>query len=59
MLVPLTDQGAAVLGSFQELRPRQLGELLTQLTDEEVASINQAIDLLVVAARRLVAEETP
>jgi DNA-binding MarR family transcriptional regulator len=57
VLVSLTEDGAELLDTFQELGIHHLRELLTQLDDEGLQAVNQAIDLLVAAARRLSAEE--
>lgn len=57
VLVSLTEAGFELLDTFQELGIHHLRELLTQLDDEGLQTVNQAIDLLVAAARRLSAEE--
>lgn len=59
VLVSLTLGGAALLDNFQELGIRQLRELLTQLDEPDIRIINQAISLLVAAARRMTPEEHP
>ena len=58
VLVSLTPAGSAMLDSFQELGTRQLRELLTKLDQSEVRTINEAIAVLVAAARRVIPEET-
>lgn len=59
VLVSLTPGGAALLDNFQELGIRQLRELLTQLDEADIRTINQAVSLLVAAARRMTPEEHP
>lgn len=56
VLVSLTDGGLELLDTFQELGVHHLRELLSQLDDEGLQTVNQAIDLLVAAARRLSTE---
>lgn len=58
VLVSLAEAGSHVLDQFNELGRDALRALLEQLGDAEVAVVNQAIDLLVAAARRLNPEET-
>ena len=58
VLVSLTPGGRALLDRFQELGAAQLRELLAQLSAEELISVNQAIEVLVAAARRLVPEDS-
>src|SRR5262245_29090096 len=53
VLVSLSTQGNALLDTFQELGIRHLRDLLSQLDDAELNTVNQAVDLLVVAAHRL------
>jgi DNA-binding MarR family transcriptional regulator len=59
VLVSLTEAGAALLDSFQELGLRELRELLGQLDESGVRSVSEAIDLLVAAAQRLALEDQP
>jgi len=59
VLVSLTPEGIEVLDTFQELGIRHLRELLTQLDEEGLSSVNQALEHLVAAARRLSAEVQP
>jgi DNA-binding MarR family transcriptional regulator len=61
VLVSLTDAGAHLLDSMQELGVDHLRQLLVNLDDDEIQTVNNAIELLVAAARRLAAatsEET-
>jgi len=55
VLVSLTSEGRALLDRFQELGGEQLRELLSQLSEPELATVNQAIEVLVAAAGRLAA----
>ncbi len=55
VLVSLTPSGANVLENLQELGARQLRELLNHLDEIELRAVNDAIDLLVTATRRLTA----
>jgi DNA-binding MarR family transcriptional regulator len=57
VLVSLTAEGTHLLDSFQELGADHLRTLLAHLNDTEIETVNQAIDVLVAAARRLAAEE--
>jgi DNA-binding MarR family transcriptional regulator len=57
VLVSLTPAGSAMLDQFQELGADHLRLLLGQLSETDLATVNQAIELLVAAARRLSAEE--
>lgn len=57
VLVSLAPAGAALLEKFQELGADHLRRLLEQLDENELATVNQAIELLVAAARRLPAED--
>lgn len=57
VLVSLAPAGVALLEQFQELGADHLRTLLEQLDDNELATVNQAIELLVAAARRLPAED--
>lgn len=57
VLVSLAPAGSALLEQFQELGANHLRTLLEQLDDNELATVNQAIELLVAAARRLPAED--
>ena len=57
VLVSLAPAGTQMLDQFQELGAAHLRLLLGQLDDHDLATVNQAIDLLVAAARRLSAEE--
>ena len=59
VLVSLAPAGTDLLDSFQELGADHLRKLLVHLTDSEIDTVNQAIDVLVTAARRTVTEETP
>ena len=55
--VSLTPAGSALLDRFQELGVEHLRALLEQLDEGQIEVVNQAIKLLVAAARRLSAEE--
>lgn len=57
VLVSLGEGGVALLDTFQELGVRHLRELLGQLDDEALETVNRAIEQLVAAARRLTTEE--
>ncbi len=59
VLVSLTPGGVELLDTFQELGIRHLRELLTQLDEESLFTVNKAIDHLVAAARRISAEVQP
>jgi DNA-binding MarR family transcriptional regulator len=59
VLVSLSAAGVVLLDNFQELGLHHLRELLAQLTDTEIDTVNQAVELLVAAARRLSQEEPP
>ncbi len=56
VLVSLTSGGVELLDTFQELGIRHLRELLGQLDEEALVTVNKAIDHLVAAARRISAE---
>jgi DNA-binding MarR family transcriptional regulator len=56
-LVSLTSSGVDTLDTFQELGIRHLRELLGQLDEAELNTVNQAVEHLVAAARRLSAED--
>lgn len=56
VLVSLTPAGAAVLDNLQELGVRHLRELLARLDETELLKVNETIELLVSAARRISAE---
>jgi DNA-binding MarR family transcriptional regulator len=58
VLVSLTPQGVAFLDHFQELGISHLRELMAGFTDEEVAAVRRAVDLLIEAAGRLRQEDT-
>ena len=58
VLVSLTPEGSALLGKLQELGVEQLRGLFELLSDQEVETVIQAIELLTDAARRLPPEET-
>ncbi len=57
VLVSLAPAGSQMLDQFNELGADALRSLLEQLSDEEMVTVNQAIELLVAAARRASAEE--
>jgi DNA-binding MarR family transcriptional regulator len=57
VLVSLTSEGRALLDRFQELGGEQLRELLSHLSPGELETVNQAIEVLVAAARRLATPE--
>ena len=59
VLVSLAPAGARMLDQFNELGADALRALLGQLNDEDLTTVNQAIELLVAAARRLSAEQPP
>lgn len=59
VLVSLAAAGAELLDRFQELGTDHLRQLLGQLEDQDIATVNEALELLVAAARRLPAEEHP
>jgi len=56
VLVSLTAGGIELLDTFQELGIRHLRELLSQLDEEALVTVNKAIEHLVAAARRISAE---
>jgi DNA-binding MarR family transcriptional regulator len=53
VLVSLAPAGDQLLDQFNELGTDALRSLLEQLTDSEIVTVNNAIDLLVAAARRV------
>jgi DNA-binding MarR family transcriptional regulator len=53
VLVSLAAAGAKVLDSFQELGVAHLRELLDHLSADEAEAVTRAVDVLVVAARRI------
>lgn len=57
VLVSLAPAGNQLLDQFNELGADALRSLLEQLNDKEIVTVNQAIELLVAAARRVSAEE--
>jgi Transcriptional regulators len=57
VLVSLAPAGARMLDQFNELGADALRALLEQLNEEDLVTVNQAIELLVAAARRLSAEQ--
>jgi DNA-binding MarR family transcriptional regulator len=57
VLVSLAPAGNQLLDQFNELGADALRSLLEQMTDQEIVTVNKAIDLLVAAARRVSAEE--
>lgn len=57
VLVSLAPAGNQLLDQFNELGADALRSLLEQLTPTEIVTVNQAIELLVAAARRVSAEE--
>jgi len=57
VLVSLAPAGAQMLDQFNELGADALRSLLEQLDDQEIAHVNQTIELLVAAARRLSAQQ--
>ena len=57
VLVSLTDAGAHLLDSMQELGVDHLRQLLVNLDNDEIRTVNAAIDLLIAAARRVAAQE--
>jgi DNA-binding MarR family transcriptional regulator len=57
VIVSLTHAGTDLLDSFQELGADHLRKILVHLTDSEIETVNQAIDVLVTAARRISQEE--
>ena len=59
VLVSLAPAGTRMLDQFNELGADALRSLLEQLSDQEVSTVNQAIDLLVAGAQRLSAEQHP
>jgi len=56
VLVSLSEAGTHLLDSFQELGVDHLRQLLAHLSDAEIETVNKALDVLVVAARRLTTE---
>ncbi len=57
VLVSLTDGGSAMLDRFQELGVEHLRMLLVELDAGGIRTVNDAIELLVAAARRLSADD--
>ena len=57
VLVSIAPAGSQLLDQFNELGADALRSLLEQLTPTEIVTVNQAIELLVAAARRVSAEE--
>ena len=57
VLVSLAPAGSQMLDQFNDLGADALRSLLEQLTDNDISTVNRAIELLVAAARRLSAEE--
>jgi DNA-binding MarR family transcriptional regulator len=57
VLVSLAPAGTALLDSFQELGIEHLRTLLGQMSEPDIDTVNEAIDLLVAAARRLALKE--
>jgi DNA-binding MarR family transcriptional regulator len=57
VLVSLAEAGKTLLAGFQELGVEHLRKLLAQMSDSDIHTVNQAIDVLVAAARRLTAED--
>ena len=57
VLVSLAPAGTQMLDQFNELGADALRALLGQLNEDDLITVNQAIELLVAAARRLSAEE--
>jgi DNA-binding MarR family transcriptional regulator len=57
VLVSLSPEGEALLDTFQELGIRHLRELLSQLDEQELNTVNKAVDHLVAAAHRLNPED--
>jgi DNA-binding MarR family transcriptional regulator len=57
VLVSLAPAGSRMLDQFNELGADALRSLLEHLTNTEMVTVNQAIELLVAAARRVSAEE--
>ncbi len=57
VLVSLAPAGTDLLDSFQELGADHLRKLLVHLSTSEIDTVNQAIDVLVTAARRVSTEE--
>ena len=53
VLVSLAPAGSQLLDQFNELGADALRSLLEQLSDTDIVTVTQAIDLLVAAARRL------
>jgi len=58
VFVSLTAAGTDLLDSFQELGADHLRKILVHLTSAEIETVNQAIDVLVTAARRMTTEES-
>lgn len=59
VLVSLAPAGARMLAQFNELGADALRRLLEQISEEDLVTVNQAIELLVAAARQLSAEQPP
>jgi DNA-binding MarR family transcriptional regulator len=57
VLVSLAPAGTDLLDSFQELGVDHLRKLLVHLSSSEIETVNQAIDVLVTAARRMTTED--
>ena len=57
VLVSLAPAGSQMLDQFNELGADALRSLLEQLGPKDIVTVNQAIELLVAAARRVSAEE--
>lgn len=57
VLIGLTPEGVAFLDHFQELGISHLRELMAGFTEDEIAAVRRAVDLLIAAARRLRQEE--
>ena len=57
VLVSLAPAGNQLLDQFNELGADALRSLLEQLSPTDIVTVNQAIELLVAAARRVSAEE--
>ncbi len=57
VLVSLTPEGSALLDKLQELGVEHLRSLFELLSNDEIETVTQAIQLLIGAARRLAPEE--
>jgi DNA-binding MarR family transcriptional regulator len=57
VLVSLTTRGTSLLDTMQELGMEHLRTLLLELDDKAIATVTNAIELLVGAARRLTPED--